>query len=229
MNRFVLDTSIFTNPDVFRAFGTDAQEAILTFSRLARATGAEFYMPGSVYEELGNIKNLSEVAAEFESVVRIRSPRKHEITIPGALLYELIEEVRYRIDRGLRIAEDAAKEAAQSTADPGKLINKLRGRYREALRQGILDSKEDVDVLLLSFELDGSLVCADEGLRKWADKVGIEIVHPLNFRSILENRAMPARLTGENGASATPILTPASTSHTHTSRTPYKATREETD
>jgi len=229
MNRFVLDTSIFTNPDVFRAFGTDAQEAILTFSRLARATGAEFYMPGSVYEELGNIKNLSEVAAEFESVVRIRSPRKHEITIPSALLYELIEEVRYRIDRGLRIAEDAAKEAAQSTVDPGKLINKLRGRYREALRQGILDSKEDVDVLLLSFELDGSLVCADEGLRKWADKVGIEIVHPLNFRSILENRAMPARLTGENGASATPILTPASTSHTHTIKTPNKPTREGTE
>jgi len=185
MNRFVLDTSIFTNPDVFRTFGPDAQEAIRTFSRLARATRAEFFMPGSVYEELGKIKDLTEVAADFESVVRIRSPRKHELTIPGALLYELIEEVRYRIDRGLRIAEEAAKEAAQAGADPGMLINKLRGRYREALRRGILDSKEDVDVLLLAFELEGSLVCADEGLRKWADKVGIEIVHPLNFRQIL--------------------------------------------
>jgi hypothetical protein len=193
MNRFVLDTSIFTNPDVFRAFGPDAQEAIRTFARLARATGSEFFMPGSVYEELGKIKDLSEVAADFESIVRIRSPRKHMLTIPGTLLYELIEEVRYRIDRGLRIAEEAAKEATQTTADPGKLINKLRGRYREALRQGILDSKEDVDVLLLSFELEGSLVCADEGLRKWADKVGIEIIHPLNFRRILET-------LGERGA-----------------------------
>jgi hypothetical protein len=54
---------------------------------------------------------------------------------------------------------------------------------------GILDSKEDVDVLLLSFELEGSLVCADEGLRKWADKAGIEIIHPLNFRRILEKHA----------------------------------------
>jgi RNA ligase partner protein len=186
MQRFVLDTSIFTNPDVFRGFGADAQEAIRRFSGLARATGAEFYMPGSVYEELCKIKDLSTVGAEFESVVRIRSPRKHEITIPGALLYELIEEVRYRIDRGLRIAEEAAKEAAQSTEDPGRLINKLRGRYREALRQGILDSKEDADVLLLSFELEAALVSADEGLRKWADKVGIEIVHPLNFPRILE-------------------------------------------
>jgi uncharacterized protein len=73
--------------------------------------------------------------------------------------------------------------------DTSKLIGKLRGRYREALRQGILDSKEDVDVLLLSFELEGSLVCADEGLRKWADKAGIEIIHPLNFRRILEKHA----------------------------------------
>jgi len=189
MNRFVLDTSIFTNPDVFRSFGPNAQAAIRTFARLARATQRDFFMPGSVYEELGKIKDLSDVAADFESVVRIRSPRKHILTIPGALLYELIEEVRYRIDRGLRIAEDAAKEAIQATDDPGKRINKLRGRYREALRQGILDSKEDVDVLLLSFELDAALVCADEGLRKWADKVGIEIVNPLNFRHILETLA----------------------------------------
>ena len=189
MNRLVPDTSLFTNPDGFRSFGADAQEAIRVFSRLARSTGRDFFMPGSVYEELGKIKDLSEVAADFEAVVRLRSPRKHELTIPGTLLYELIEEVRYRIDRGLRIAEDAAKEAARSLDDPGKLINRLRGRYREALRQGILDSKEDVDVLLLSFELDATLVCADEGLRKWADKVGIEVVHPLNFRAILEKLA----------------------------------------
>jgi len=201
MNRFVLDTSIFTNPDVFRTFGPDAQEAIRVFVQLAHAAGAEFFMPGSVYEELRKVKDLSEVAADFESVVRIRSPRKHQLTIPGTLLYELIEEVRYRIDRGLRIAEEAAKEAAQADTHPGKLINKLRGRYREALRQGILDSKEDVDVLLLSFELEGSLVSADEGLRKWADKVGIEIVHPLRFRRILEK--LGERNTDMPGESST--------------------------
>ncbi len=191
VKRFVLDTSLFTNPDIFQHFGPDTEEAIRVFARLARASGRDFFMPGSVYEELSKIKDLSKVAADFQSVVRLRSPRKHEITIPGTLLYELIEEVRYRIDRGLRIAEEAAKEAAASTDDPGKLINRLRGRYREVLRQGILDSKEDVDVLLLSFEIDATLVCADEGLRKWADKVGIEVLHPHNFRAILEQLAAP--------------------------------------
>jgi RNA ligase partner protein len=69
----------------------------------------------------------------------------------------------------------------------GKLVGKLREKYREALRQGIIDSKEDVDVLLLSYELDGILVSGDEGLRKWADKVGIKLIDPKNFRGILES------------------------------------------
>jgi predicted DNA-binding protein (UPF0278 family) len=43
-----------------------------------------------------------------------------------------------------------------------------------------------MDVLLLAYELDGVLVSADEGLRKWADKVGVKILMPENLRSVLE-------------------------------------------
>ena len=189
MDRFVLDTSIFTNPNVYRQFGDTTREAVRGFVKVAVRLNAEFYMPGSVYEELCKIKDLGEVAADFESVVRLRSPRKFDLDIPGELLYELIDEVRQRIDQGLKIAEEAAKAALQATDDTGQLINKLRGRYREALRQGILDSKEDVDVLLLAYELDGVLVSADGGMRKWADKVGITILNPGHFRHILENLA----------------------------------------
>jgi len=189
MDRFILDTSIFTNPNVYRQFGPTTQAAVQEFTRAAVRLNADFYMPGSVYEELCKIKDLGEAAADFESVVRMRSPRKFDLDIPGELLYELIEEVRQRIDRGLKIAEEAAKAALLASDDTGQLINKLRGRYREALRQGILDSKEDVDVLLLAYELDGVLVSADGGMRKWADKVGITILDPLHFRHILERLA----------------------------------------
>jgi len=189
MERLILDTSVFTNPDVYAQFGETAQAAIETFVGLARRVDARFYMPTSVYEELGKVKDIGALAADFESVVRIRSPRKFSLMIPGGVLYEFIEEVRTRIDRGLRIAEELTKMAGQSgeTQDMGPLINQLRGRYREALRQGILDSKEDVDVLLLAYELDGVLVSGDEGMRKWADKVGIQIVSPRNLRRILAN------------------------------------------
>lgn len=65
----------------------------------ARRSGAEFYMPSSVYEELGTIRELGDLTPEFEAIVRIRSPRRYNIMIPGALLHEFIDEVRARVDR----------------------------------------------------------------------------------------------------------------------------------
>ncbi len=189
MERLVLDTSLFTNPDIFAQFADDYQTAIRKFLDIAAKVNAEFYMPSSVYDELRLIKDISELAADFESVVRIRSPRRFNLMIPSEFLYEFIEEVRHRMDRGLRIAEELTKQAIQTVegTDSGKLITKLRERYREALRQGILDSKEDVDVLLLAYELDGTLVSGDEGLRKSADKVGIKIISPRYLKKILDN------------------------------------------
>ncbi len=188
MENFVLDTSVFTNPDVYQQFQKDQEGAIENFIHLAMHTGARFYMPSSVYSELLKMVDLKHLAPEFELVVRIRSPRKFNIKIPGEFLYELIEEVRHRINKGLRIAEEHTKEAGKaSSSDVGKLVGKLREKYREALRQGIIDSKEDVDVLLLAYELDAILVSGDEGLRKWADKVGIKLINPKNFKGILES------------------------------------------
>lgn len=184
---FVLDTSFFTNPDVYRQFGRESPEALARFLELAGRTPARFYMPGSVYAELQKLEDLGELAADFEAVVRIRSPRKFNLMIPSQFLYEFIEEVRARIDRGLRIAEEHAKLAGTQRGDVGGLIKQLRGRYRDALRQGILDSREDMDVLLLAYELDAILVSGDQGLCRWADKVGIKIVNPRHVKAILES------------------------------------------
>jgi len=144
------------------------------------------YMGKPIYDEMRKIVDIGELWAEFEMVVRIRSPRRFKLFIPADFLYEFINEVRYRVNKGLRIAEEHTREAS-SCEDVGKLISKLREKYREALRQGIIDSKEDVDVLLLAYELDGILVSADEGLRTWADKIGIKLIDPKNFRNILES------------------------------------------
>lgn len=189
MLSYVLDTSIFTNPDTFTQFGSDSQEAILVFLDLARQTGARFYIPSTVYNELQLIKNLETVKPQFESVVRIRSPRRYNILIPSEILYAFIDEIRQRIDRGLRVSEEHARLAHKTleSEDPGKLIARLREKYRETLRQGILDSREDADVLMLAYELEGVIVSADEGLRKWADRVGIMMVDPKIYRKVLEN------------------------------------------
>ncbi len=187
MDSFVLDTSIFTNPDVYGQFGETSGSAMEAFLRLSHRSQARFFMPSSVFDELCLIKG-TEIPPEFESVVRIRSPRRFNITIPAGILYEFIEEVRARIDRGLRIAEEHAKmaQAGIEAENVGKVINRLRGRYREALRQGIIDSREDMDVLLLAYELDAVLLSADKGLRKWADKVGVKIIRPDHLLQVME-------------------------------------------
>ena len=189
MDTFVLDTSIFTNPDVYRQFEATPEGAVENFIHLAMHSGAKFFMPSSVYEELQHMLDIEMLAPEFEMVVRIRSPRRYNLMIPSEILYELIEEIRSRINKGLRIAEEHTKEAGRITEEQGvgKLVSRLREKYREALRQGIIDSKEDVDVLLLAYELDAILLSGDEGLRKWADKVGIKIMNPKNFRIVLES------------------------------------------
>lgn len=188
MNRFVLDTSVFTNPDIYSQFESDQMGAIQNFISLAYHANCELYMPLSVYEELNKMVDLTPMSAKFELVVRVRSPRRFNLMVPAEFLYEFIEEIRHRINKGLRIAEEHAKEAGRVTEEEvGKIINRLREKYREALRTGIIDSKEDMDVLLLSYELDAVLVSGDEGLRRWADRVGIKIINPKNFRHILES------------------------------------------
>ncbi|WP_455211155.1 RNA ligase partner protein [Kaarinaea lacus] len=188
MDKFILDTSIFTNPDIYSQFGHSTEEAIKKFLDIAQHSHTEFYMPSSVYDELNTMKDLDHIAPDFESMVRIRSPRKFNIQIPANIVYEFIDEVRKRIDRGLRIAEEHTKlgHAGSVDTDVGPVISRLRERYRETLRQGIIDSREDMDVLLLAYELDGVLVAADEGLRTWADKIGVKILMPKHLRYILE-------------------------------------------
>jgi predicted DNA-binding protein (UPF0278 family) len=60
-------------------------------------------------------------------------------------------------------------------------IAKLRERYREALRTGIIDSKEDFEAIILSKELDATLVTADEGMINLAKEIGCEFMSPQAF------------------------------------------------
>ena len=187
MEKFILDTSIFTNPNVFKQFGEESQTAIAVFAALACRAPAEFYMPTAVYEELHKMRDLGAAEADFERAVKIRSPRRLSLSIPSELLYEFIEEVRMRINRGLRIAEEWTRRAGrEGESEQGMYITKLREQYREGMRRGLIDSKEDADLFLLAYELDGTLVSADEGLKKWADKAGVKLINALNLRKILE-------------------------------------------
>lgn len=184
IRRVVLDTSLFVNPDVRFSLGVTPTEALGNFLELAReAKMLEFYMPPSTFHELLNFVNEKQISGEFLLHLRQRPPRKHEILVPGYLLYELIEETRDRVNKGLRIAESGVRGTEKRKID--EIIQDMRKKYREALREGIIDSREDVDLLLLARELDALLITADQGLVKWAEKLGIAWLLPERFRDFV--------------------------------------------
>jgi RNA ligase partner protein len=185
--RFVLDTSVFTNPQIYKKFSEDIKDATEDLLYLMEHSGAEFYMPLSTYEELQHMLPLGDLTAKFELTVRLQNPKKFLLTIPAQFLYEFIKDLRARINKGLRVAEEHVRNArGKEKENLGEVIRSLREKYREALRQGILDSKEDVDVILLAYELDAILVSADEGIRNWAKELGIKLINPEHFKELLE-------------------------------------------
>jgi hypothetical protein len=187
--RLVLDTSVFTNPDSARSWGDDVESALGAFVQAARAAGRRgaCYMPPSVLEELKTFVSSGSIPADFELVVRLQAPNRYQVAVPGFLLYELIDDIRNRIDRGLRVAERAVREAGPDNVE--RSVARLRNKYREALRSGLLDSREDVDIILLARELDAALVSSDRAVVTWAEKLGIRLVHPDNLREILQRMA----------------------------------------
>lgn len=182
--KIVLDTSVFINPDVRKYFGKSPENAIEEFTRLAKENKKfDFYMPSSVLKELLNFIDEKKIPSDFYSILRIKSPNKHRIVCPSIFFYDLVEEIRTRVNKGLRVAENAIKSVSQKGID--ETIKDVRKKYREALREGIIDSKEDVDLIFLSFELKGTLVTGDQGLIIWADKLGVEWILPDKFRDFL--------------------------------------------
>ncbi|MDA8170158.1 MAG: RNA ligase partner protein [Nitrospiraceae bacterium] len=183
-DRAVLDTSLFVNPDVRRSFGPTPTAALEAFLFMAAQVPIfDFYMPPSIFNELRNFLEEEKIPGELLVYLHQKPPRKHEIPIPGFLLYELVEDIRERVNRGLRSAEKAVRNVEGKS--PEEVIQDLRRKYREALREGIIDSKEDVDLILLARELDALLVTADQGIIKWADKLGIRWLIPEKFKEYM--------------------------------------------
>ena len=183
-DRVVLDTSLFVNPDVRHDFGDSPTEAIKGFLVIAeQIPSLEFYMPSSIFRELLNFVDQRNIPGRLLAILHQKSPSKHELTCPAFLLYELIEDIRDRINKGLRIAEKAVRNAGK--LDEREIIQGMRKNYRVALREGIIDSKEDVDLILLAKELDALLVTVDHGAITWAEKLGIRWLLPNRFKDYL--------------------------------------------
>ncbi|MGM0578594.1 MAG: RNA ligase partner protein [Myxococcota bacterium] len=184
--RLVVDTSVLTNPYTGRQFGEGVPGAVAAFTALLRRAGdaVRCHMPPSIFEEVKTFLDEDELPDDFEAVVALQSPDRYGVSVPGYLLYELIHDIRTRIDQGLRVAEKAVRTSHPEGEEA--TIRRLRGEYRDALRAGFLDSREDVDLILLARELDAALVSSDHAVVRWAENLGIRLVRPEGLRRLLE-------------------------------------------
>ena len=68
----------------------------------------------------------------------------------------------------------------------GKFIKSFRERYRQATRFGFLDSTTDLDLIVLTKELDGFLVSTDEGVVSWGRVFGVKEISPSALKGRLD-------------------------------------------
>ncbi|MEW6721798.1 MAG: RNA ligase partner protein [Candidatus Micrarchaeota archaeon] len=183
--RFVIDTSLFVNPHAREKFGKDPSTAVTGFLSLTEGLDIDVFIPPSVLNELNNFVD-SKSMEELELRVKKRAPNTYSIYLPAAVFYDFIEDIRGRMNKGMRLAEEFAKDNRPDNDDK---LRRLREKYRDAMRSGILDSKEDFELVLLAKELDAPLVSCDEGVIKFAHQIGCETIDGARFHTMLAKMA----------------------------------------
>ncbi|MDD5171815.1 MAG: RNA ligase partner protein [Candidatus ainarchaeum sp.] len=180
--KYVIDTSLFVNPNSRGSLGKDPTSAVMGFIEEVKGLDIDIFMPPSIFNEL---KNFVEHKAmdELELVVKKRAPNTYSIYLPAAVFYGFIDDIRVRMNKGMRLAEEFAKD---NRPDNDEKLRRLREKYREAMRSGIIDSKEDFELVLLAKELEATLVSSDEGAVKFAHQIGCECLPADRYHSLLK-------------------------------------------
>ncbi len=199
--RFVLDTSAFLTDEIRR----DDESLAETLDRLLDSVAAaklalniSCYMPPSIHAELTRMLEDREIPeatlAKLNTWVIRKNPARYEVSVPAEIVYQFVDEMNDRVDKGLRVAEAAVRQAEESRDDDPDhehmsgadfVISDLRGKYRTALRQGVLDSREDFDLLILARELGAGVVTEDKGIIRWAEELGLRHLRGRDFPDLL--------------------------------------------
>ena len=194
--KFVLDTSLFLANQV-REDGDSLEQAVNRLLDQMEASDIDFYMPASTFSELAEIMDNSvgkETVDRLRKVIVRKSPSRYEVDIPGEMLYKFIDDMRERVDKGLRLSEKAVRKDLDEIEEPehehytktDKVVSDLRDNYKAKMRKGTIDSKEDIDILLLAREMDAGVVTEDQGVINWCNDLGLKYLKGREFPQYLE-------------------------------------------
>lgn len=212
---FVFDTTALTDVQTREREGWDGicegMGGVLDLVADARLKlNISCYVPyPTVYKEMEGFAKRhdcgDDVMDSIDTWLVKKTPNRYEVQIPAGIFYEYVDHMRGRINKGMRVAEDAIRDSSmdclyvEAEDRPmkevreevereviGDTISKFRDKYRDALRYGILDAAPDIDVLLLAKELDAAVVGADDGIEKWAERLGLRFVHATSFPRMIQ-------------------------------------------
>ena len=187
--RYVLDTSAFTGLGESKAKIERHIKRLTDIVSRSKKHAISFYMPPSAWEELVGLlerKSISgDIISRLDAWTIQKAPSRMELQMPSEFLYQYIIQIRERLNRGLREAEKAVLKAKHHPESHAKVISELRDGYREAMRKGMLDSKEDLDVILLAKEINADIIAKDEGISNWAKIWGIRFIDAEKFEKII--------------------------------------------
>lgn len=181
----VVDTSVFTNPDCYNDLGRSKVDALIKVLKHVKATGVVLYMTPGCVAELGRFVDLAAVDPGLMVHLRIRAPDRDAVRLSGAFVHELVCNFRERGDKSIKQGIAVLRDAYATAPEPRKraskapdpvcpYINRLRDGTRHHLREGFIDSGEDMDTLLLARQLQARLASGDKGMVAWGHRMGIE-------------------------------------------------------
>ncbi|HMB50365.1 MAG TPA: RNA ligase partner protein [Natronoarchaeum rubrum] len=217
--RFVLDTSMFLTDEI-RGDDESLQEALLDLLDLIAEArlrlGISCYVPPTIHDELTTMladRNVDdEVFSKLNTWVIRKHPDRYEVSIPANVVYRFVDEMSDRVDRGLRVAEDAVRRAEATSDEPvedhehmtdaDQIVSDLRDKYRSALRRGVLDSREDFDLLVLGRELGAGVVTEDRGIIAWTEDFGLRYLRGREFPDLLRAYLRAVEEIDESGTDA---------------------------
>lgn len=182
---FVIDTSFFSNATCFKRFG---ENPTVAFCNFVRDHDYKFYITPTVWEELIKFITLEAIDASILGKITLKAPKRN-VTISAQLLHDFLCESRARIDSSIKYAISVTKDAYKAVPEKkvGKIepeapyIKKIRDGIRHHMRENILDSGTDLDVILLAKELDAYVLTSDKGVIIWCDKFGVKRMLPEFF------------------------------------------------
>lgn len=192
MEKYILDANLFFNMEAGLGLGDKTEEVVKKLTEITKKLKsqkkAEFFMPPKVVDEFLSFFENKEQSflKDFLAVITVKSPDLGRLDFPAQVFYELVQDIRQRSYRGLNIGEEEIEKAGRTMMDKknlstkdfqikiGSVVKKFRERYRQATRFGFLDSVADLDIIVLTKELDGVLVSTDEGVIRWGRIFGVK-------------------------------------------------------